>query len=202
MYRFTVNFQSDNRTTTNIVELVKTYGIPSAIIEVGAYEGYTTFWLSDILTEHNKDLKIYAVDPHVGSIELTDVNFNEIQSNFTHNLNANIHKNVEYVQKFSKDGLVDLINKGVKAELIYIDGDHRASTVLTDLVLSWELLKLGGVIICDDSVSWKYKDKHGTASPHMSPRMAIEMFIACNWEKIEPIELPHSGQTAFMKIAE
>jgi hypothetical protein len=36
----------------------------------------------------------------------------------------------------------------------------------------------------------------------MSPRMAIEMFIACNWEKLEPIELPHSGQTAFMKIAE
>lgn len=201
-YKFSVNFHSDNRTIQNVSKLVNIFGFPSTIIEIGVYEGYTTFWLSDILTEHNPNLKIYAIDPHIGSNDLTEVDFNEIQSNFEHNLNSNMHKNIEYIRKFSKDGLVDLINQKIKAEFIYIDGDHRAAGVLSDLVLSWELLAIGGVIMCDDSTSWRFEDKNGTCSPHMSPRMAIEMFISCYWDKLKPIDLPHSGQTAFLKISE
>ena len=67
------------------------------------------------------------------------------------------------------------------------------------LVLSFDILAPGGMIVCDDSISWKYKDKNGNEDPQMSPRMAVESFIMCNWSKIEPFSLPSGHQTAFIK---
>lgn len=183
----------------NIGHIIQHNGVPNTIIEIGVFEGGTTFWLSDELSKHNSNLKIYAVDPHVGSSDMSE-NPADVYSNFMNNLNVNENKNVEYIRKHSEDGLIDLINKGVTAELIYIDGDHKASEVLTDLVLSFKLLATGGIIICDDAIDWQYKDKNGTMSAQMSPRMAIEMFIQCNWHKIVPIALPNTGQTGFRKI--
>lgn len=199
MYKFTMDFNYGGGAKENIGHIIRNSGVPTTIIEVGVFEGGTTFWLSDELTKYNPALTVYAVDPHVGSSDMSE-NPADVHANFLHNLNANTNKNVEYIRKHSEDGLIDLINRGVKAELIYIDGDHRASEVLTDLVLSFKLLVKGGIIICDDATDWQYKDANGTVSAQMSPRMAIEMFIQCNWHKIVPISLPNSGQTGFRKI--
>ncbi len=199
-YRFTVNFYGDGANISNLSFLFQKFGIPSTIVEVGCYEGWTTFWLSDQLTQYNENLKIYAIDPHDHSDDLSDT-INVAKENFLHNLESHPNKNVTHIPEYSNKALIGLINSGVTAELIYIDGDHFASSVLTDLVLAWELLPVGGVILCDDSTEWKFKDKNGTASAQMSPRMAIEMFIQCNWHKVQPIVLPNGLQTAFMKVA-
>lgn len=194
-----MDFNYSGGAKENIGHIIQNNGVPNTIIEIGVFEGGTTFWLSDELTKFNPNLKIYAIDPHVGSNDMSEDPI-EVYNNFIHNLNKNTHKNVEYIRKHSENGLIDLINKGVTAEMIYIDGDHKASEVLTDLVLSFKLLVTGGIIICDDAVDWQYKDKNGTVSAQMSPRMAIEMFIQCNWHKIQPIALPNTGQTGFRKI--
>lgn len=196
-----MDFNCGRGAVTNIAHFINSHGIPNTIIEIGVFEGSTTFWLADQLTPHNPNLKIYAVDPHVGSNDMTE-DFNEVQKNFVHNLNECQYKNVTYLQKHSQDGLIDLINQQVKAELIYIDGDHKASEVLTDLVLSWKLLHVGGIMLCDDTTTWRYTDKNGTESAQMSVRMAVEMFIQCNWHKLRILSLPDGTQTAFMKIAE
>lgn len=199
-YNITMDFSCGGHgSMQNITHLVNTYGVPNTIIEVGVFEGNTTFWMADNLTPHNPNLKIYAVDPHVGSNDMSE-DPKMVHANFTHNLNECTHKNVEYIRKYSEDGLIDLINRGVKAELIYIDGDHRAAGVLTDLVLAYKLLVPGGVILCDDATIWKYKDKNGTEAAQMSPRLAIEMFMQCYWHHIEPIKVPDSWQTAFRKL--
>ena len=112
------------------------------------------------------------------------------------------NKNITYIPKHSTDGLIELINDNVQAELIYIDGDHKASEVLADLVLSWKLLRVGGVILCDDTTTWRYTDKNGTQSAQMSVRMAVEMFIQCNWQKLNILSLPDGTPTAFIKTAE
>lgn len=196
-----MDFNCGRGAVTNIAHFINSHGIPNTIIEIGVFEGSTTFWLADQLTPHNPNLKIYAVDPHVGSNDMTE-DFNEVQKNFVHNLNECQYKNVTYLQKHSQDGLIDLINQQVKAELIYIDGDHKASEVLTDLVLSWKLLHVGGIMLCDDTTTWRYTDRNGTESAQMSVRMAVEMFIQCNWHKLRILSLPDGTQTAFMKIAE
>ena len=191
--------KSNGGAKSNIEWLVNYYGVPSTIIEVGVFEGGTTFWLSEVLTPHNKNLKIYAIDPHVGSTDM-DEDPDAVQKNFAHNVSVCTYQNVEYIRKHSEDGLIDLINKGVEAELIYIDGDHKANAVLTDLVLSWKLLKKGGVILCDDAVHWQYKDKNGMKAAQMSPRMAVEFFIQCHWHELHLIKTQDSWQTAFQKL--
>lgn len=202
-YRFSVDFDLNRSTIKNMIDIFEKNGCPNTIIEIGSFEGFTTFWLSDFLSQYNADLKIYAIDPHIGSNDLPDVNFEYIYHNFSHNLSVNKNKNVEHIQKFSNTGLIDLINRGVKAELIFVDGDHRAAEVLLDLTLSWQLLNLGGIIVCDDSTYWRYTDPvTNSCAPHMSPRMAVESFIQCHWDRLEPINLPHNNQTAFRKIKE
>jgi predicted O-methyltransferase YrrM len=200
-YHFTMDFNRGQGSYINISHLVNTYGVPTNVCEIGIYEGATTFWMCDNLTPHNKNLKIYAIDPHNTSTDL-DVNLTVIKENFEYNLDLNTYNNVKYINKTSEDGLIDLINDKVNCELIYIDGDHRASVVLTDLVLAWKILAVGGVILCDDTTTWKYTDKNGIQSNQMSPRLAVETFIQCNWHKIKILSLPDSTQTAFIKMEE
>lgn len=196
-----MDFNCGGGSFTNLTYLINKYGVPSSVIEIGVFEGATTLWISDNLTPHNPNLKIYAIDPHIGSNDMTE-DFTVIRQTFVDNLQLNQYKNIEYIQKHSKTGLIDLINRNVEAELIYIDGDHKASEVLTDLVLTWQLLKVGGVILCDDTTTWRYIDKNQTESAQMSVRMAVEMFIQCNWHKVRILNLPDNSQTAFIKIQE
>lgn len=183
----------------NIDDIIRKNGVPNTIVEVGVYEGHTTFTMSDTYTQYNPNLKIYAIDPHVGSVEIEE-DPEYIHSNFMYNMNECKQKNVEFIRKYSEDGLIDLINQGIRPEFIYIDGDHHASTVLTDLTLSFKMLITGGIILCDDATDWKYTDKNGTQSAQMSPRLAVETFIACNWHKLEIVKIPNMGQTAFRKL--
>lgn len=201
MYNITMDFNCGNGAFSNIADIVQTYGVPNVIIEIGVFEGLTTFWLADQLTPHNKNLKIYAVDPHVGSNDMFE-DFTFVKQNFLHNLRVCQHKNVTYIPKHSQEGLIDLINQNIKAELIYVDGDHKASEVLTDLVLSWKLLQVGGIILCDDTTTWRFTDSQGIQSAQMSVRMAVETFIQCNWHKIKILKTQDSTQTAFMKLQE
>jgi predicted O-methyltransferase YrrM len=197
MYRLT--WDMTPQTMVNIDSIIKTNGVPNIIVEVGAYEGHTTFTMSDSYTKFNPDLVIYTIDPHVNSVEIPDYP-KYLYDNFMFNLQECKQKNVKYIRKYSEDALIELIVQGITPEFIYIDGDHQASTVLTDLTLSFKMIKTGGIILCDDATDWKYTDKNGTASVQMSPRLAIETFIACNWHKLEIIKLPNMGQTAFRKI--
>lgn len=183
----------------NIDYIIQHNGVPNNIVEIGCYEGHTTVTMSDKFTPYNPNLKIYAIDPHVGSVEILE-DPEDIHNNFVFNLNECKQKNIEYIRKHSEDGLVDLLNMGIKPEFIFIDGDHRANTVITDLVLSFKLLMQGGIILCDDATDWKYTDKNGVSAVQMSPRLAIESFINCHWQDIEIIRLPNMSQTAFRKI--
>lgn len=199
-YKFSVDWYCGTG-DQNFIYIFEKYGIPTNIIEIGCYEGWTTFRLSDNLTPMNHQLKIYAIDPHDYTNDLNET-IKSAKENFHYNLQTHQYKNVTHINKYSKDALIELIDEGVQAEFIYIDGDHRAHSVLEDLVLSWQLLKVGGVILCDDSIDWKFKDGNGTESAQMSPRMAIEMFIQCNWHRLNILRLPNYSQTAFMKVAE
>ena len=200
MYDFTIKFYADDVPQKNISYLVNTFGVPNTIVEVGVYEGMTTCWMADTLVPHNKALQIYGIDPHSTSIDLhTDLV--EVGNRFKNNIAASeFTTNIHYINSTSREGLLDLYVDGVRPELIYIDGDHTAPTVLEDLVLAFMILKPGGVILCDDSVDWKFKDKSGSEACQMSPRMAVDNFIHCNWHKIKVLPLPESIQTAFMKL--
>jgi predicted O-methyltransferase YrrM len=197
-YKFTVEFDPEN-VQANMMHIFKQFGVPNTVIEIGVYEGRTTCWMAEVLTPHNSDLQIHAIDPHDQSIDIHE-SMEAAHDTFLQNIQHSPCKNINYIRKRSEDALVDLITQSVSAEFIYVDGDHFASTVLTDLVLGYKLLKAGGVMLCDDATEWRFTDKNKETNPQYAPRMAIENFIQCYWHKVKPIYLPCMTQTAFIKL--
>ena len=183
----------------NFDYIINRFGYPNVIVEIGCYYGKTTSELVQAIAPRNPNLTYYAIDPFDTSMDVGE-DLEMIHDMFIRNLEQFPYKNnIIFYREKSFDGLIKLRSNKVTPQLIYIDGDHTASTVLNDLVLSFDILAPGGVIVCDDSVVWKYKDKNGTEDPQMSPRMAVETFLMCNWSKIELLHLPNGYQTAFIK---
>jgi cephalosporin hydroxylase len=200
MYISTIDMGRE-RTQTNLNYIFQKYGIPDTMIEVGCFEGVTTCWVADFCMLKNEKFKIYAIDPHTTLNDNHAFDFTNVKTTFEYNIDKSAG-NIIYINKYSHEALVDLLHKKETAQLIFVDGDHTSAAVLEDMILSWRLLPVGGVMLCDDSIGWKLIDEQGNAPVQMSPRMGIEMFIQAYWHKIELIHLPDSFQVAFVKLKE
>ena len=55
-------------------------------------------------------------------------------------------------------------------DLIFIDGNHTTKYVMEDSVLSWGLLKVGGIMVFDD-YKWRLHDRET-----LRPKLAIDSF--------------------------
>ena len=188
-------------TQRSVQQLIGMYGPPKTVIEIGCFEGLTTFGLTEMMVQQNPKYKHYAIDPYDMSDDLPLDVLNEADQLFMSNLEEFKYKdNVEFIHDTSWNGLLKLLHRGVKADLIYIDGDHRAETVLNDLVLAFGLVDVGGVILCDDCVSWKHQDSEKRYNLQSSPKLAVDNFIQCNWDKVEVLTLNNGYQTAFRKL--
>jgi cephalosporin hydroxylase len=187
----------------SVETIVDKIGVPQTVIEVGVFYGHFTFNMVESTALNNSSYKHYAIDPYGYSYDLENADIKKAYEAFTHNLAiCPYNSQIEFMRQTSTDALLTLLYRKIKADLIYIDGDHRASGVLKDLVFSWELLRVGGAILCDDSQTWVYTDKNKEKPLQMSPKMAVDAFIHCNWDKLEPIILPNGYQTAFIKRAD
>jgi predicted O-methyltransferase YrrM len=118
-------------------------------LEIGSFEGRSTLWLC----EHT----LTAEDSRIDCVNLfaNDPVYGDYHARFRNNTAARAHKIVEHAG-YSFNAL-----RRVEGELdiVYIDGWHSAFGALADGVMSWPLLKAGGVMIFDD-YHW-VPPKHG-----------------------------------------
>lgn len=177
---------------------------PKVTIEIGIFEGFFTFNMTQMMVSQNKEYTHYAIDPYGNASDvLSKERINDAEKTFVSILNQFQYKeNIKFLKKDSWDAMIELHNLGIRADLIYIDGDHRASTVLNDMVLGFKLLNVGGAMLCDDSVTWCYTEKNGVKPLDYSPKLAVDSFIQCNWGIVDPLILPNGYQTAFIKRGE
>jgi predicted O-methyltransferase YrrM len=196
-------YEFNEHVKTSIEHIIKTVGEPKTVIELGVYQGYFTFNMTHTLAPNNPEYKHYAIDPYTSSPDLDDSVIEQAYQYFLHNKRVSPQAHhIELIRDTSWNGMIQLLNRGVKADLIYVDGDHRAGSVLEDMVLGFKLLKVGGVMLCDDSVSWCWTEKNGVKPLNDSPRLAVDSFIQCNWGKVEVMILPNGYQSAFIKRGE
>ena len=108
-------------------------------LEIGSYEGLSAIWqLENILTDSTSTITC---------IDIFDDKV--IEDRFDRNIQAT---GVAY-KVIKLKGSSEKMLRGLKFEQydhVYIDGSHMTKWVLSDAVLSWDLLKKGGLIIFDD----------------------------------------------------
>ena len=191
--KFTILFHEF--TQSSITTLIKKYGCPKVVIEIGVFEGNTTFNLTSSIISIVPEYKHYAIDPYGVSADLKADQISNAEALFRNNLENYEHKNhIEFMHMSSNDALLKLHARGVKADLIYIDGDHRAATVLEDLVLGFNLLQPNGIMLCDDCVSWRSDRLQD------NPKLAVDSFINCYWDRVAVEQLDNGFQIAIRKL--
>lgn len=141
-------------------------------LEVGVFEGRAMIWmLENILTHPTSRATAVDIFP------------DHLQQLFTRNIRRSGCAERVKVIKGSSQTVLKNLSPG-SFDIIYIDGDHSAPAVLTDAVLSWSLLKVGGILIFDD-----YHYKLEERSPERRPKVSIDAFTVSFREYIDTLHV-------------
>ncbi len=151
-------------------------GRPLRVLEVGSYEGRSAVWVLQNLLRHPES-QLHCVDMWDNS---------EVQRRFRNNV-VETGRGSQVLEYRGESSTVLRTVSG-EFDVIYIDGDHEARSVLTDVVLCWGLLKPGGMLVFDD-YGWN-------GLVEFAPRMAIDAFLQLWMTQIEVI---HLGYQVFVR---
>lgn len=153
-------------------------------LEVGSWEGRSACWLLEQVLTHDT-ARLTCVDSFKGNLEhqteYDEAYFNAVEPRF----DANIAKTgaAHKVTKLVGDSHEVLRSLPLRAyHLIYIDGSHVASDVLTDAVLAWGLLAPNGMMVFDD---------YDFGLKEFGTRTAIDAFLVCFSKKYEVVHTSH-----------
>lgn len=141
-------------------------------LEIGSFEGKSASWLlRNVLTHPTSRLTCIDLFPDSlgGDMELMPL-VTTPNKTFDANMLANdAGSRVIKIRGASENVLRTLAPAAY--DFIYIDGSHNAPHVLSDAVLCWHLLKLGG-LVCFDDYEW------GEEFPPLErPQAAIDAFM-------------------------
>ena len=149
---------------------------PSLIIEVGTWKGQSALFMADYVRSMGFQTKILCVDTWLGSIEhltfpemLMPVNgYPTIYYQFIANVKHASFENVIIpFPQTSTEAARWLKQKGIIAQLIYLDASHTEDDLYSDMNNYWELLSEGGIMVGDD-----------LSDSYPGVRAAVERFCA------------------------
>lgn len=155
-------------------------GPASRILEIGSNEGRSTCWMLENMLDDNGE--ITCIDPFVHSpLSAFDFDINNedrsLETRFRTNVNEvkKLGQTINVMADLSFYALAELIVQKQQYDFIYVDGSHTAEESLADIIMSFGLLKKGGVMILDDYL-WDHPTEH-LDRPKMSIDSFINMFI-------------------------
>ncbi|MEO3472843.1 class I SAM-dependent methyltransferase [Roseomonas sp. CAU 1739] len=176
---------------------------PARILEIGAFEGRSTCFMLEHILPADLDGEIHCVDTWEGGVEHGGIAMNAVFDRFRANVGATVkrfprHKVILH-RNLSSLALRALHAKGHGGtfDFVYVDGSHQAADVLEDLVLSFPLLRNGGLMICDDYI-WQ-RQRPGEEDILDTPKLAIDAFTNIFRRRIRFIDWPSTYQAAFLK---
>jgi cephalosporin hydroxylase len=206
--QFTNHWFMDNQASW---QLLLDQFTPSKVLEIGAYEGQGSCFFIDRIASL-RPLSLHCVDTWQGGVEhqageRDPADMPLVQQRFQANVNlacsGAMHAvNVQTYQTTSDTALHHL---NVQPEhvgsfdLIYVDGSHQAADVLSDAVLAFRLLKLGGVMVLDDYL-W-LQEVNGQPDVLNAPKIAIDAFTTIYQRKLRQLFGKPNNQVYVQKIA-
>jgi hypothetical protein len=118
-----------------------------------------------------------VIDTFEGSIEHQSggfgVQLEDLRGRFERNV-SEFADRVNVHQGLSRDCLRPMQAMRGVFDFIYVDGSHHQDDVYLDAVLSWGLLKVGGMLAFDD-YKWRWKDPN--SDEIQSPAIGIDRFL-------------------------
>ena len=194
MYRFDHDWFSRN--IENLQRIFASYRgtSPLNILEIGAFEGRSTVWFLDNVPNCN----VTTIDTWLGgkdhSPDNPEINFAQVLSNFQYNTEKFKDRLDVYVGN-SFDALTSLIAKRKTFDFVYVDGSHTAIDVNLDLILSFKLLNVPGILYCDDYY-WGFNEM----SIYETPKLGIDSFVNVYGNKLMPLVELNSIAAVYMKV--
>lgn len=163
---------------------------PRSILEIGSYEGRSAFTAAELM--NGEPASIVCVDVW---------NEPEVEARFDSNASLAMQINPRLLLLKLKGRSIDHLPKlsGRKFDCIYIDGSHRLHDVLADAVLSFELCRVGGLMIFDDYL-WPH-NKRLDDGVLDTPKAAIDAFVNCYRKKLKFIPCLPATQLYVEKVA-
>lgn len=129
-------------------------------LEIGVFEGRSALWMLENILTH-PSARLTGIDTFPG----------DLKERFLANVRtAGFGEKVTVIAGRSQRELRRLPLDSF--DIIYIDGSHAADEVLADAVLSWALLKPGGIVIFDD-----YAWARDVFPNELRPQVAIDAFL-------------------------
>ena len=159
---------------------------PHKVLEIGSFEGASACYLIRALADKHP-LELHCIDTWEGGVEHQNegncpTDMGAVERRFNHNTQLAISNASHPVTLRAHKGLSDehlprLIAEGQVGsfDFIYVDGSHQAPDVLIDAVLSFKLLKVGGVMGFDDHL-WSEVLPYGI-DPLRCPKAAVDAFV-------------------------
>lgn len=196
--KFTADWHSHNIPLWREILAEYKYRPDVRALEIGSFEGRSTIWLLENVLTH-PTARIDCIDTFEGSPEHTRMGVN------TDNLVDRFLSNTEpYTRKIRcfrgrSQSILRLADFGPyeveSYDFIYIDGSHRAADVLEDAVLSFRLLKVGGLMIFDD-----YAWNGGGPTEFDNVKRGVDAFYYAYGNQLKRAHV--SYQAIFERVAE
>lgn len=175
-------------------ELFPKHYRPQKVLEIGSYEGMAACWLAERSAESRIPSwflhRIHCIDTWEGGDEHAGIDMQKVFDAWQSNAAIAAERTGVYLTMVRGESSSELLSMAYAErtyDFIYIDGSHRAADVLRDAVLAWELLEIGGLMIFDD-YHWHPGDK----DLRKSPKLAIDAFVNCYWDKLKFLGVPAS----------
>ena len=179
MYNWTNDLPANTRPLFEAALKAATAGKAAPrILEIGTYAGTSTaemLRLAPAATAVTIDR--WEDYDEFGNPVLSEIGSRKIQAIFHGNLNAaGIAHRVKAMRGDSSDMLVSLLRDGYSFDFIYVDGSHKCLDCYADMVLSWPLLKKGGIMAVDDVLFKAEKATEG-GQPLEVPYLGVDWFV-------------------------
>ena len=149
---------------------------PFRWLEIGSHEGRSACWMLDEVMQPGDAITCVDAWPASGD-DVQVPSYLDSEARFDRNLAGRAEK----VKSRSFDFLVRALAEHRRFDGVYVDGDHEAKFAIEDIVLSWRLLTIGGVMVIDD-YEWPMPEGKRHLLP---PRPAVDAFLAMYGSRLE-----------------
>ena len=176
---------------------------PQKILEIGSFEGRSACFTIEEATKHG-NIELHCMDSFEGSYEHRHegLNLSHLEARFDENIKISLNRikgqgscRVIKHKALSLKGLAKLVTDGYSEyfDIVYVDANHEAHDVLNDLVLSFELLRVGGLMIADDYL-WNERNRGTALHTVTHPKPAVDAFVNINNFRLQILQAPNYQQ--------